>query len=90
MRFEYSSGPDLFHSLLKFDLIWDRASFVALNPDDRQRYVSECMVPWSYPDTDYFLVAFEYDKSINKLSNKSGLDKFSNFLENYQILLLMY
>ncbi len=45
-----------------FDAIYDRAALVALDPKDRQRYVSTCQNLLN-PKGGTFLISFDYDQS---------------------------
>ncbi|XP_061850777.1 thiopurine S-methyltransferase isoform X2 [Colius striatus] len=49
----------------KFDGVWDRGALVAVNPSDRQRYVS-LMITLMEKNASYLLVTVSYDPSKHK------------------------
>ncbi|KAM6444804.1 thiopurine S-methyltransferase isoform 2-T2 [Rhynochetos jubatus] len=57
---------DLSSSIVgKFDGVWDRGALVAVNPCDRQRYVS-LMITLMEKNSSYLLVAVSYDPNKHK------------------------
>lgn len=45
-----------------FDVVWDRASLIALNPHTRARYVSQVQA-WLQPHAEYLLNVCSYDQT---------------------------
>lgn len=46
----------------RFDVVWDRGAFVAMNPGDRAKFCGT-VTPLTRPTVDYFLEAFDYEQS---------------------------
>lgn len=76
----YNSDFFLFNADEKFDLIYDRAAFVAIDPYNREKYI-EKLLQLSKPGSLLYLSLFEWD------SNDEYGPPFSSPLENVEKML---